>query len=516
MFLIQTLKNVMSGWISTIMASLLKLIIIPIVVNTVGKEIYGMWLLVFNVINYFYMADAGVSNAISRLYAFYKAKNDENRLSSLILVSYGFLLVVAIISCIVLFFSENFVFDFIKGIPGSQNIFHFIFIVGIVEFFLTFTLKANAGVIRGEHRYDTTFNLDTAGRLLTILFVLAFYHFNRLNIYTITLIVSGGRVLPNIALFFYIRRRIFIDAARTVMCRTFERNVVRELFDLGFSSVVISAGSIAQNALPVLIFSNIFGAANVALYAIPYGIMVMCSQFINTIFVGVLPKTAELCAKEDMASIRRISLYGMTFSLVINSIIFTSFLSFGDIFLKLWLGRKVFTGADFSIMYTTLMLVLGGLILTNMQKVNNVILRSSGHHWWVSMETIITTSSLLAAGIILSWNKNMLGFAIANVLAGVVKYAIYMYFLQKFIFSRSQTWDMVKGHLKYFLLLSPLIVSQILFFQKLSLNVTNVFLLLAVLGLVLALNYYHLSRHEPEIIDICRNAFYRKFLRKKA
>ena len=102
-FLEQTYSNIISGWTSIAVVAIASIILTPLLLNNLGKEIYGLWLLIFNFLGYLYLADFGITNAITRLYAKYNV--DENKdLSKLISTSYFIVILIDLILILILVF----------------------------------------------------------------------------------------------------------------------------------------------------------------------------------------------------------------------------------------------------------------------------------------------------------------------------------------------------------------------------------------------------------------------------
>ena len=112
-FLEQTYSNIISGWASIAVVAISSIVLTPLILNNLGKEIYGLWLLIFNFLGYLYLADFGITNAIIRLYAKYNV--DENKdLSKLISTSYFMVLLIDIFMILALVISKDSIFGFLN------------------------------------------------------------------------------------------------------------------------------------------------------------------------------------------------------------------------------------------------------------------------------------------------------------------------------------------------------------------------------------------------------------------
>lgn len=84
----QIRAGIVLSYVSIVIANLAGLITTPIIVNTLGKESYGIYLLLLSFVSYIGLVDLGITNTINRFIAKYRALNDysqERKFISLII-----------------------------------------------------------------------------------------------------------------------------------------------------------------------------------------------------------------------------------------------------------------------------------------------------------------------------------------------------------------------------------------------------------------------------------------------
>ena len=69
----QILKNTSAGWFEMLILFISGMAITPILIKYFGKEGYGVWLLVAQMVGYLSILDLGVSNSLGRFVAKYIA-----------------------------------------------------------------------------------------------------------------------------------------------------------------------------------------------------------------------------------------------------------------------------------------------------------------------------------------------------------------------------------------------------------------------------------------------------------
>jgi O-antigen/teichoic acid export membrane protein len=89
----QIFSNIVSGWVAIFLVTIVGVLLTPTMLNNFGKEVYGIWFLIFNFIAYFYLADFGFTNAITRLFAKY---NVDSNYDTSKLISTAFMTIIVI------------------------------------------------------------------------------------------------------------------------------------------------------------------------------------------------------------------------------------------------------------------------------------------------------------------------------------------------------------------------------------------------------------------------------------
>lgn len=319
-YLSQTYKNIRSGWGAIGLVIILNIIVTPVVLNNAGKELYGLWFLIFNIISYFYLADFGITNAITRLYAKYKVL-DKEKIQQLISTSYILVLSLDILLIWLLYFFQDSIFTYLEIDEKNLRIFSLLFLVAIFELGTQFILRVNIGILKGMHKIDIAYNLEALTAILRLVSIFILLITDSFSIFNFALAYSLSKIIADsISIFF-----IYKDLKNIKWL--INKDVFKELFDLGSSSLVISIAGTLFSSLPILLFGKFFGVENVFIYSIPFAVMIILSRLINVIYHGVTPRASELKSLNSEDEIYKISSFGVKFSVLI-SFIFLSFLLF--------------------------------------------------------------------------------------------------------------------------------------------------------------------------------------------
>ena len=420
-FLTQTYNNILSGYFAIALAVVINIILVPLILSNVGKELYGLWLLIFNIISYFYLLDFGVTNAITRLYAKYQVLGND-RVNKLLSSSY---LIVFILDIIIIFFLlifQNNIASFLAVENQNLELFSLLFFIAVFELFTQFILRVNFGVLRGQHKYNIVYNLEALSSILRIISIGALLYLNSFTIINFALSYSLSKIFSDAISFYFIRK--------TFKKFNFKIDyfVSKELVDNSSSTLITSISATLYNTLPILIFGKIFGVSQVFLYSIPFAVMIMLSRFLNVIFAGFTPRAAELKAIEDEKEIKKISSYAVKITLMITLFLLNFIIIFGYNIFEIWLGAgDILSKEELQIIHNIFVMLLIFLTIANLQNVNIVIYQAAGFHWYVTLETIISAIFLLSLGIFFTDIFEVYAFAIAMILVGIFKYLFYKF-----------------------------------------------------------------------------------------
>ena len=424
-FIGQTYRNIFNGSFSVILVGISSLILTPIILNNLGKELYGLWLILFNFLAYFYLVDFGITSAVVRLIAKYNVTRNSD-LYRLVSTIYILIIVLACLLLTLLIQIRDPIFFFLEIDNHLYSTYNFLFYIGIFEVTSQLILRVNIGILKGNHRYDIAYKIESLGavsRLITVLFLASFGLF---NLFSFAIAYSLIKVLCDSVSFFYIRN--YIKKIRFI----FDYNILKELSDIGSSTLFITIFGFLINSVPIVLFGKFFGLSAVILYSIPFAMTRIITRVINTIYNGVNPKSSELKALENEMLINQISSFGVKIASIISLTTLGFFIIFGEEILRLWLGSSIIQDSEFLVMFNILIILLFFLFLDTTQKVNIFIYKSSGFHWYVTLESLISVVCLYLFSFFLFDYLGLYIFAFALILTGVIKYFYY-----KFISNRT-------------------------------------------------------------------------------
>jgi O-antigen/teichoic acid export membrane protein len=156
----QILKNITTGWMAFITQILVVLFITPFVIDTLGKELYGIWALVVSVLTFLYILDLGITSAMRRYYSRAIGQNDlEGQLKVFNTSLVMFLLITALCLTITLVFSKwgSSIFDLQSK---YSQLFRVLLMIFGLALSVTFFCKPWGGILGAHERYEIVYGLQ--------------------------------------------------------------------------------------------------------------------------------------------------------------------------------------------------------------------------------------------------------------------------------------------------------------------------------------------------------------------
>jgi O-antigen/teichoic acid export membrane protein len=325
--------NVLSMGINLISFALLT----PFLVNELGTETYGIYLIVNSIAGFMSIMDFGVSGASVRQFSYYFAKKDIYKFNQVFSCSVLIYSVIGIVfsGIILMLIKSNIIWGFFgQGLLNKKSI-EIALYLSVVTIFLNLILGVFSNVTFSIQRND----LYALGNIIITVTQIPM---------TIVLVKSGYGLIGVlfakiisilIGIFSYsIINRKLIGPIKLIF--EFEKVVFKDLISFGFYNFLtqISNGLIGQ--LDKVIISASLGPEFVTYYSVPLSVTQRIHSFVATAANVIFPVTSELQANNQKNII--VSLYRKSQNLIllICSLLILPFLLFTEDIFSIWIGKE--------------------------------------------------------------------------------------------------------------------------------------------------------------------------------
>jgi len=349
---------------------------LPYMLNNLGADKYGLWVLVGGIIAAFYVFDLGFANSITVFLSKSLSRSDystANKIISTAFVIYCVLAFVIVLASVIVALSVPYWSEKKELITLTQIL---ILLVG-GGLALEFPFKAFAGVAVSFYRFDLvsysrlTFTLIGAG--VTILLIE-----KGLGLVSIAwgwLFVAG---VSNVV-FYLIARGLYREMR--VSITLVSRETVRELLNFSLWTFVIDTARIIRSRVDIIVVGIFMSAATLATYYVAVRLAEFAFQIMTKTTNFSLPIFSHYQAQENVGQMRRGVILFSRLNAMVGTLMLIGLTLLGFSFIKIWIGPEHNT----ELSYQCMMILLVGRLLYFQAIPSTTYLYVSGSHRYVAM-----------------------------------------------------------------------------------------------------------------------------------
>ncbi|WP_405199946.1 MATE family efflux transporter [Christiangramia sp. LLG6405-1] len=316
----------------------ISLLLVPLTINYVNPDRYGIWLTISSIVAWFSFFDIGLTQGLRNKFAEAKAEGDHSSAQVYVSTTYA---VLGIIFTMLwgLFFLINPLLDWsdmLKVSPGLSEEISLLVVIVFSYFCLQFVLRVVTTIVTADQEPAKASLIDLIGQVLSliIIYILVSTTQGSLVYLGIALCAAPIVVLAGANIFFFSGK---YSIYRPVLSKVkFEH--ARSLFNLGGIFFIIQIAGIIQFESANIIISRNFGPVDVTDYNIVYkyfGVLNMAFMIFITPFWSA---STEAFLNRDIEWIRKgIKKYNLLNILFILAGLVMLLLS--DYVYKFWLGE---------------------------------------------------------------------------------------------------------------------------------------------------------------------------------
>jgi O-antigen/teichoic acid export membrane protein len=356
------IRNVVSNWVLLASSLTYGLLITPIVVRTLGVELYGVWSFLNGLIVYSDVLYFGLGSAVIKYCAQFRARNDIgaiNRLASVVASIYGTVGLVCLLVLIVL--SRIIPVAFGEPLSGkaAQAASITCVLLGI-RLFTIFVASAFSGVISGHERFDLVNTVQFVSmmvRAIVIPFLLPMSSNPLIAIAALTMVMGFVEFVALVVIAF--RSIPGLKVVPTIP-QWFE---LRWMYVFGLQSFLILFAVKLISYTDTTVIGLTLGAASVALYTLPLQLVEYARQCVAG-FAGVwLPRLISISEDDDGTKMRESYVRSTRISCFMTGWLGALLVSLGPAFLRTWVGPEYGVAAPWILLY--LSIALFGQVLSS-------------------------------------------------------------------------------------------------------------------------------------------------------
>lgn len=349
-------KNILFSFIIKGGNILINIMYVPLLINTLGKTEYGIWLVLTSVLGWFAFFDIGLGNGFRNKFAEAKAAGNNSLARSYLSTTYAILIVV--------FFTIGIVFVSLIPVIDWNSIFNtyeiteyelvrIIYIV-FVFFILRFITQLISVLLLADQRTALSSSMNLGSNLIILILILLLNKINYATLLICSIILSGVPVMVYIIASIYFYKKDYNAYKPSIKFVNFKYS--NELFNLGIKFFIIQISGIIFYSSTNILIAQFFSPEEVTIYNIGYKYFSVINMFFGIILSPMWTAITDAYVKCEFEWIKR-TMKKLKYIAFIFSIIVLIMLIFADTIYSFWIGNEILIPFELSFV-----LALGTLI----------------------------------------------------------------------------------------------------------------------------------------------------------
>jgi O-antigen/teichoic acid export membrane protein len=386
--------------------------LLPFTIEHLGKDLYGLWMIVASMTAYLQLLDLGFGHSLVRHISEADAEGNAERVNEL---ASTFVVIFAALGAVVLAGTIIMSIWVLPRFPniGAERIGTGQLVMLILGARMALALPMSVFGAVGTSRQAFTRNGLTA-IVITLLQTLATVIVLSLGYGLVSLVMATTGIA---LLGYFVYGHTAYRVCPTLKIRPwggFRRERLRELATFGIYVFIINVAVQIGFNLDHLVIGAWLGTSAVAVYAVSFRLAdyqrQLCNQFNGLLF----PVLVRFGAAGNSASLRETVIESTRLAFALVAGVTTTMLLLGDSLIATWVGSGFEGGV-----WPLYILAIAGVVLVAQQPLGSLMM-GTGHHRVVAAACVIESAANLALSVVLVQRFGLLGVAIGTMVPVVI------------------------------------------------------------------------------------------------
>ena len=403
-------RNAVSNYIRTVLNMALGLFMFRMLFQSLSREEFGFWSLLWSVFGYGVLLDFGFGFAAQKRVAECSARGEWDQLSRILSTILVFYSVVSVVIMAGVLLGADRMLEWFQVTAGNRPAFKQVLILFFLGIALAFPMGVFPEILRGQQRIRLSNNIASAATVLKFGLIAAavHWHWGFLAIMGIALAFS---LIPD-----FIVAGLALGHMPKVKLspRLFSRGVVVSTLSFSVFAYINTATNIILGKTDQLVLSTVLGVAAAALYQAGAKVAEIFGTFTIQIQDTLSPAAAHLHARGDRGALRDLLLSSTHWSTVIATPLYLLCAFYMENLIRLLTGEAV-VGREMWLTGEVLLLWFYSNILTH--SVSKRIFMMCGHEKRLMVLGLAEGLTNLGLSIGLAmWWRNVAAVAIGSLI----------------------------------------------------------------------------------------------------
>jgi O-antigen/teichoic acid export membrane protein len=322
--------------LNTLVGVAIGILMMPFLINTLGQELYGLWIVIGSIVGTYYLLDLGFNQAVTRYVSKYIHQNNPeaaNRIINTALVIYSVLgIVVLVISIIAAHYGAEKLMDN----TDNLDVVKMILIITGLSLAIEFPAKAFPGILSAYMRYDFIALVKLGKSVLDAVLIYMFLS-NGYGLVAMALIMM---ITGLVSTAIYVKFTTSLFKELEFKKSAIDAATLKDVFHFSKWVFLLDINTMLRNKMDIWFiafyqFSGILTAYYVAVRLVEYAItfLTQATGFSGPIFTEYYAKGAQQELKSSISFFIKVSL-------LLATTFYVGFLLLGYSFIKLWMGES--------------------------------------------------------------------------------------------------------------------------------------------------------------------------------
>jgi len=416
-------KNTTFNSLNVFISMAIGFFLLPIILQIIGKKLYGIYILVITLSGYFNIMETGVGTASVKFISQHLIKNEKEEINEILTNSLIFYFLVGLVTATILVSISLFFVNFFNIPPRYLSLTKQTIIFAGIALLIIWPLRLFRKVLEGNQDYTGTSGATIAFEILNFLLIILFLRKCSNPFLFFVLLKFISQIFLNLFFCVYSYRRLdFLKVDYYLI----SKKAFKKIFK--FSSILYLCkiiGLLIYNTDKILI-SIFLNVSSITLYEISYKFHQLVRTVNNLSSSALLPTISSLNSKNDNNKIKEIFFRVQKYTIVLVLPIAISIIIFAKYIVLYWLGpeyKSVVFPIQLFVSYFiyNCSLALVGQILVAIDKVRYTLYYR------------IVVSNLILSIIFIILTKKFIGVIWGTVISYCIGYPIYLSIALKLI-----------------------------------------------------------------------------------
>lgn len=400
------LKNIFSNWATLVTTIVLAFFVSPILVNQLGAEMYGTWVLIVSLTGFFTVLDFGINSAVVRYVSKYYEEGDQRSLSQIVASA---LCLFTLVALVFLLFALVFFSDFIALFNLSElskDIVKTAFVIIVIDLAINLIFGVFQATLCGLHQFLKVNAISITINIVKNA-VIVYLLYQGHSILTLAIIQLCATLATYSAQVFVVvkQQRVQLSYAHV------NRKSIGLICNYSVYSFLIAIAAKLLFYSDSVVISSVLEVSKVTFYAIP----VMLCQYLEKLVWAIIAVLVPIISGNDSeeGQGKNKQMYGVAtrYVLILCCPVFVVLFSSGESFLSLWMGNNFGDKTE-----GVFMVLLFGYIFYLAQLPSHGILKGLSKHNFLAYMMLTEAVVNLVLSITLAKYYGIWGVAVGTVI----------------------------------------------------------------------------------------------------